>query len=214
MGFVIGQTVRLSASGLDRYPSLYKVAGVVRAVLNSDAYVVTWNRSSPVNTWTHDGRDLLDEFGNPGDAFDTPPTTTKETNPKDAIGSDKLPLHLWPSTATALGSVALLNGSLKYGRGNFRAEGARASIYLDAAVRHLTAWYEGEDNDSDDNVPHLGAALACIAIVVDSQAAGTLVDDRAYPGGYSNFVKQLTPLVKELKERHKGRNPRHYDIWG
>ena len=26
----------------------------------------------------------------------------KDTNPKDLIGSDKLPLHLWPSTATAL----------------------------------------------------------------------------------------------------------------
>ena len=34
----------------------------------------------------------------------------KPTNPKDAIGSDKLPLHLWPSTATALGCLGLLDG--------------------------------------------------------------------------------------------------------
>ena len=72
----------------------------------------------------------------------------KPTNPKDAIGSGKLPLHLWPTTATALGCISMLNGMLKYGRSNFRAVGIRASIYYDAAMRHLNAWFEGEDDDS------------------------------------------------------------------
>lgn len=29
----------------------------------------------------------------------------KPTNPKDLIGSGKLPLHLWPTTATAMGCI-------------------------------------------------------------------------------------------------------------
>ena len=55
----------------------------------------------------------------------TPDQTTKPTNPKDAVGSDKLPLHLWPTTATVVGALGLLDGALKYGRSNFRAVGVR-----------------------------------------------------------------------------------------
>jgi 8-oxo-dGTP pyrophosphatase MutT (NUDIX family) len=137
---------------------------------------------------------------------------TKFTNPKDAIGSGKLPLHLWPPSATALGCLGFLDGALKYGRSNWRPTGARASIYVGAALRHLQAWYEGEDNALDSGIPHLGHALACLAIIVDAQAAGKLVDDRQYPGGYAALVEQLTSHVARLKEMHKGKDPRHYTI--
>ena len=108
---------------------------------------------------------------------------TKPSNPKDILGSDKIPLHLWPQTATVLGALALLDGTLKYGRGNFRAVGARASIYVDALGRHVSAWFEGEDVDPDSGLPHMAHALSCIAILVDAEACGKLTDDRQYPGG-------------------------------
>lgn len=133
----------------------------------------------------------------------------KETNPKDALGSDKMPLHLWPQTATMMGCMGLLNGMLKYGRNNYRALGVKSSIYYDACKRHLEAWFEGEEYD-EDGVPNLGAALACLAIIVDAQAAGKLQDDRMYPGGYFKLKEELTPLVKVLKERHKDKDPHHY----
>ena len=138
--------------------------------------------------------------------------TWKQSNPKDLIGSDKLPLHLWPTTATAMGCIGMLNGMLKYGRTNFRVAGVRATIYIDAALRHLGAWLEGEECDPDDGVPHLAAALSCIAIVVDALAAGKLNDDRMVAGGYRKLVDALTPHVKRLKEHHKDRNPKHYTI--
>lgn len=137
---------------------------------------------------------------------------TKPSNPKDAIGAGKLPLHLWPVTATALGSLGLLDGMLKYGRSNFRAIGVRASIYYDAACRHLNAWFEGEDLDPDSGLPHLAHALACLAILVDAQAAGKLNDDRMMPGGYRAFVESLTPHVARLKALHADKSPRHYTI--
>lgn len=138
--------------------------------------------------------------------------STKETNPKDAIGSNKVPLHLWPSTATAIGSIALLNGALKYGRSNWRVAGVRASIYADAAKRHLDAWFEGEETDPDDGVDHLGAVLACLAILVDARAAGKLNDDRAVQGGYRKAIDVCTSEVTRLKELHAGKEPKHYTI--
>lgn len=142
--------------------------------------------------------------------MNTKPTNTE--NPKDAIGSGKLPLHLWPSTATAMGSIGLLNGMLKYGRANWRHAGIRASIYVDACKRHLDAWFEGEECDPDDGVPHLSAALACLAIIVDARAAGKLNDDRNVAGGYRELVEELTPHVQRLKDLHAGRDPKHYTI--
>lgn len=139
-------------------------------------------------------------------------TTPKPTNPKDAIGSNKLPLHLWPTTATALGCIAMLDGALKYGRSNFRAIGVRATIYVDAAKRHLDAWLEGEECARDNNVPHLGHALACIGIIADAQAAGKLNDDRMVAGGYHQLVETLTPMVAHLRELHAGKTPKHYTI--
>lgn len=139
-------------------------------------------------------------------------TETKPTNPKDAIGSDKLPLHLWPKTASVVGSLALLDGASKYGRSNFRAIGVRASIYVDAAERHLTAWFEGEDVDPDSGLPHLGHALACLAILVDAEACGKLNDDRMISGGYRALVERHTPDVARIKAHHADKAPHHYTI--
>ncbi|MBF9235548.1 dATP/dGTP diphosphohydrolase domain-containing protein [Microvirga alba] len=137
---------------------------------------------------------------------------TKPTNPKDLIGSGKLPVHLWPETATVLGAMALLDGALKYGRSNFRAIGVRSSIYYDAARRHLAAWFEGEDADPDSGLPHLAHALASIAILVDAKAAGKLNDDRMIAGGYRQLIDGMTMHVQRLKDQHAARDPRHYTI--
>lgn len=142
----------------------------------------------------------------------TPEPTSKPTNPKDAIGSDKLPFHLWPETATAMGCIALLNGALKYGRSNWREMGVRATIYVDACRRHLAKWMEGEEVD-EEGVPHLSSALACLAIIIDAQAAGKLTDDRMYPcgdGGFAKLLEELAPHVKRLKALHEGKNPKHW----
>lgn len=139
--------------------------------------------------------------------------TVKPTNPKDAIGSDKLPLHLWPTTASIQGCLALLDGALKYGRSNWREAGVRYSIYYDAALRHLHAAMEGEDTDPDSGLPHEAHALACLAIIVDARAAGKLIDDRNYNGGHHRgLVDVATKHVRGLKAKHRERSPKHYTI--
>jgi 5'(3')-deoxyribonucleotidase len=137
----------------------------------------------------------------------------KSSNPKDVIGSNKLPLHLWPASATAMGCLGFLDGMLKYGKTNFREMGVRASIYVDACKRHLDAWFEGEEHAPDSKIPHLAHALACIAIIVDADAVGKLEDDRMFNGvGYLKLVKRLTPHVARLKAVHADKSPRHFTI--
>mgnify|MGYP001616369773 FL=1 len=136
----------------------------------------------------------------------------KPTNPKDVIGSSKLPLHLWPETATVLGSLGLLDGALKYGRSNWRVKGIRMSIYVDALKRHINSLFEGEDLDPDSGLPHEAHILACAAIIVDARAAKNLTDDRQYPGGYLTFAKAMTPHVTRLKTQYRRRHPKHYTL--
>jgi len=147
-------------------------------------------------------------FKNLRDAiFDDP-----SINPKHAAGSAKMPMHLWPDTASAMGAIAFLEGKLKYGAYNYRGTAVSAMVYWDAAVRHLNAWRAGEEADPVTKVPHLGYALACLAILVDTQAAGSMVDDRPIRGGYLKLLEQLTPLVNSLKEMFTDKNPKHYTI--
>ena len=137
----------------------------------------------------------------------------KDTNPKAAIGATKVPYHLWPETATILGAMAFLEGALKYGRMNYRPMGAKASIYYDACRRHLTAWFEGEEKDPQSGLPHLGHALACLAILVDTQANGTMEDDRNYSGGYFKVLESMTPEVSRLKDKYADwETPHHWTI--
>jgi hypothetical protein len=135
----------------------------------------------------------------------------KPTNPKDMIATNKVPFHLWPETASAYGALAMAEGAMKYGRSNWRHSGAKASVYYDAARRHLNAWFEGEDFDAS-GAPHLAHVLACVAILVDATEAGKLHDDRMYPGGYHGLTSRVESIVAQMRERHADKNPQHYTI--
>lgn len=131
-------------------------------------------------------------------------------NPKELVAKGKLPLHLWPTTATVYGCLGFLDGSGKYGRSNYRASRVKSSTYYDAALRHLFAWFEGEDFAPDSGVPHLGHALACLALLIDAGEAGMLEDDRMYPGGFEKTVENLTPLVDQIRQRHAEKTVTHF----
>lgn len=136
----------------------------------------------------------------------------KESNPKQAFADNKIPVHLWPPVATYLGTLGLLDGACKYGRANWRASGVLASTYYSAIQRHINAWMEGENLDPESGLPHLGHALACLAILADAQMTGMLTDDRNYRGeGYRTVMTTLTALVPTIRARHKDKSPKHYD---
>jgi hypothetical protein len=134
-------------------------------------------------------------------------------NPKDAAGSNKVPLHLWPQAATALGAMGLLEGMLKYGRSNWREGSVHATIYVDALKRHIDDWMEGGDVTSDVGLANLANALACLAIIVDAQTHGRLIDDRNYVpsgDGYRKLMARLTPEVSRLRVMFADRDVKHW----
>jgi hypothetical protein len=89
----------------------------------------------------------------------------------------------------------------------------RVSVYLDAIRRHLAKWENGEEVD-EEGVPHLGSIIARRRHPAWTRAlAGKLNDDR--PPRVDTVAKvfdDLTPIVKQLQERHKDKAPKHYTI--
>lgn len=123
---------------------------------------------------------------------------TKDTNPKDAIGCKKVPIHVIPFQVLNEVGLALLEGALKYGAYNWRIAGVRASIYFDAQVgRHLSAWLEGEDIDKASNINHITKAIAGLIVLRDSMIQGNWVDDRP-PKGKQGWIDELNKKAEEL----------------
>lgn len=141
-----------------------------------------------------------------------PPMETKPTNPKDIVGSSKLPLDLAPDTIKAEVALAHLEGALKYGRYNWRIAGVRASIYKAAAERHLMKWWNGEDYDQTTRVKHLASVIACAGILLDAELCGKLTDDRPPRAPIGALIEQAEKTVKHLKDLFKDHDPRHYTI--
>lgn len=139
-------------------------------------------------------------------------TNSKDTNPKDAVGTRKVPFSTLPFQVLLRVGLAMLEGALKYGRHNYRAAGVRASVYFDAVVaRHLMSWWEGEDIDPDSNLHHLDKAIAGLMVLRDSMLQGNWVDDRP-PRGKGVGMVELNAHAAGLIERYGDRNPRHYTI--
>ena len=136
----------------------------------------------------------------------------KPTNPKDAIGSGKLPMHLIPGSAKAYLALAFLEGALKYGKYNWRIAGVRSSIYLDAMERHYEKWKNGEETDLLTGVPHLASIMACCAIILDARIVGKLTDDRPPTAPVSKLIDDLAPAVRHLQELFRDESPHQNTI--
>lgn len=143
---------------------------------------------------------------------DLKPVDVMPSNPKQFYGDTKVPLHLWPMPATVLGCMGMLEGKLKYGTDNFRGVPVEIMTYVRAAMSHLFLFAEGEWAPNDSPNPHLGLALASIAIIVDAWYAGTAIDNRKFPGGYDKAVAEMQPLIAKLQELHGSKTPKHYSI--
>lgn len=99
-------------------------------------------------------------------------------NPKVGAASKKFSLRYLPLSANIEANRALENGADKYGLCNWRDTNVKASVYIDAALRHIFQWQEGQEDASDSTVHNLGHAMASLAIIIDAQAQGVLIDDR------------------------------------
>jgi hypothetical protein len=139
---------------------------------------------------------------------------TKSSNPKQAQGIKKVPFHVIPSNVVAEVGLALLEGALKYGSYNYRAIGVRSSTYYDACLRHLSAWFNGEDIDPEtvsydeagqpiqgSGIHHITKAMACLVVLRDSQMYGNINDDRP-PRMPDGWQQELNKKAEELIKKY------------
>lgn len=125
----------------------------------------------------------------------------KNGNPKDGIGVKKVPLSTVPARPMLEIGLAMMEGARKYARHNYRIAGVRASVYYDAAIRHLAAWWEGEDIDPDSGLSHLIKAAACMVVIRDSIIQGNWVDDRP-PKTPDGWMKELNEKAAKIIEMY------------
>lgn len=92
----------------------------------------------------------------------------------------KADLSLIPLVAMTEEAKGFMLGEKKYGRYNF-TKGLQASRLIAAAMRHILQWQQGEDLDPESGASHLGHARCCLAMLLECQRLGTLVDDRNLP---------------------------------
>lgn len=89
----------------------------------------------------------------------------------------KPPLTLFPRTALEQAAEVFAFGANKYGKYNYK-QGFEYTRLLDAALRHVNAYADGEDLDPESGKSHLAHALCSIAMLLECQKIGTAKDDR------------------------------------
>ncbi len=92
----------------------------------------------------------------------------------------KDPWHLLPTDAVRGIVRVLAFGASKYGDRNWERGMAWSRCYA-AALRHLTAWWEGEDKDPETGYSHLWHAGCCVLFLIAFEARGAGRDDRSKP---------------------------------
>lgn len=122
--------------------------------------------------------------------------TNLGNNPKDLLGIKKVSITKLPMVGLIHGAHAMMYGAAKYGPYNWRGNAVVASIYIDATLRHLMAWFDQkEEVASDSKVHHLGHVLANMAILLDAMETGNLLDDRPHSGRAAEVLARLNDVV-------------------
>lgn len=138
---------------------------------------------------------------------DKPDGSPKAVNPKDKFGNKKVSLSKLPAAAVAWGAAAMMDGAGKYGPYNWRDNPVIASIYVDAARRHLDLWFEGQRAAEDSGVHHLGHVIACAAILLDAELNQRLQDDRPRPAPLQPLYDELMQVIEKMRAAHENIKP-------
>ena len=154
---------------------------------------------------------MVDPLSDPHEALTFAPLqASKATNPKDAVGIRKAPMSTVSAAVLAEVGVAMLEGAAKYGRHNYRVAGVRASVYYDGVMRHLMAWWEGEDIDADSGLSHVTKAITSLVVLRDAMIQGMCHDDR--PPCSAEFYSELNTKAAAILDKYADKAPRHYTI--
>lgn len=117
---------------------------------------------------------------------------------KDAIGDSNKPrLSLIPKKALWAMGGAFTYGEEHYGAHNWR-KGINVSFLVDAALRHINEFNDGENIDVKSNNHHLGNAMANLAMAIEMLSLHPNLDDRHKES--KNKPKELQDFESVLEQ--------------
>ena len=101
------------------------------------------------------------------------PPVVKEHILQDGVkfDEDKLKWDLLPWEATGEIVAVMTYGAKKYAPYNWTKGMSWSRVYA-AALRHLSAWFNGEDKDKDTGLSHLAHAACCVLFLISYQLWG------------------------------------------
>ena len=127
---------------------------------------------------------MFGEFPTIADSAHIPPETVaaikKQFGTALKFDQHKLPLNLLSTEAMNQTAAVLAFGAEKYAAHNWRA-GFAWSRPLAAAMRHITAFNDGEDCDPESGLSHLAHAACCIMFLLEFEKTHQHLDDRYKP---------------------------------
>lgn len=126
-------------------------------------------------------------------------------NPKQLYGDKKPPLGQVPLTALIHGALAFYDGKGKYGDRNWRKNPVQAQTYVEAILRHVLLWANGEEFARDTGVHNLGGVIASAGLLLDAQANGVLLDNRVKSQAACDLLHDAEATITSLNEQHKAR---------
>lgn len=89
----------------------------------------------------------------------------------------KLPMDLVPISAIQAMASVLRYGLNKYDKRQWE-KGTEYSVPYASLMRHLTAWWSGEDYDSESGLPHTYHIIMNAAMLVEYEKYNNNLDDR------------------------------------
>lgn len=126
----------------------------------------------------------------------------KPTNPKDSVGIRKVPMHVVSMPVVMEMALGMMEGGRKYGSHNYRVAGVRGSVYFDAAMRHLSAWWEGQDIDPDSGLSHITKAMSCLHVLRDAMMNDMWNDDRPPKFINQEWVSEFNKLAGQIIDKY------------
>lgn len=152
----------------------------------------SWKRLNFTPSWN---KALSYRYRSPLPVSDLP-----DGNPKTAAGALKTPLLsvIPPTVLIQVGEVMRL-GREKYGAYNWRDQPVSYSTYVDAAMRHLASFWDGETVDPESGESHLANAIAGLSVLLDAIATGNATDDRPPAGPTADIIRARAKLREERR---------------
>ncbi len=98
-------------------------------------------------------------------------------NEGQKLDQGKAPISLINRDALEQEAMVMAFGAKKYAAHNWR-KGIAASRLLDAALRHILAYADGENNDPETGLSHLAHARCCLAFQISLEKTHPHLDDR------------------------------------